>query len=189
MKKHVPQWANGNQLNELLLELEECQSKMDEATTKAVTALMHVSMHKSTTRSGESVSLAAARQMSKVAEYVAAQSAKGGDEEGRAGKRKKGEKGGATADGNRKGDALATPVKKRKGAQAETPRTQPGVKKYPDEVGAIGPNGLARMKGGNPAGGPCRDLAKGKCAYATCSFSHANVSESRCPLYCCALVV
>jgi len=175
LRKHVPQWANGNQLNELLLELEECQSKMDEATTKAVTTLMHVSMHKSTTRSGESVSLAAARQMSKVAEYVAAQSAKGGDEEGRSGKRKKSDKGGATADGKRKGDALSTPEKKRKGAQADTPRTlQSGSKKYPDEVGAKGPNGLERMKGGNPAGDPCRDLAKGKCAYATCSFSHAK---------------
>ena len=175
LRKHVPQWANGNQLNELLLELEECQSKMDEATTKAVTTLMHVSMHKSTTRSGESVSLAAARQMSKVAEYVAAQSAKGGDEEGRSAKRRKSDKGGATADGKRKGDALSTPEKKRKGAQADTPRTlQSGSKKYPDEVGAKGPNGLERMKGGNPAGDPCRDLAKGKCAYASCSFSHAK---------------
>ena len=113
--------------------------------------------------------------MSKVAEYVAAQSAKGGDEEGRSGKRKRSDKGGATADGKRKGDALSTPEKKRKGAQADTPRTLPGgSKKYPDEVGAKGPNGLERMKGGNPAGDPCRDLAKGKCAYASCSFSHAK---------------
>ena len=37
-----------------------------------------------------------------------------------------------------------------------------------------GPNGLLRMAGGNPAGAKCRLFEKGRCNYATCSFSHAK---------------
>lgn len=36
----------------------------------------------------------------------------------------------------------------------------------------MGPNGLERMKGGNPAGEPCKDFIKGRCPRAMCSFSH-----------------
>ena len=36
----------------------------------------------------------------------------------------------------------------------------------------LGTNGLVRMKGGNPAGAPCRDFKKNKCSRSTCSFSH-----------------
>ena len=45
--------------------------------------------------------------------------------------------------------------------------------KYPDELGAEGPNGLPRMKGGNPAGEPCEKHANGKCTFKFCSYSHA----------------
>ena len=45
--------------------------------------------------------------------------------------------------------------------------------KFPDTEGALGPNGLARMAGGNPAGGPCTRFAKdGKCSFKFCSYSH-----------------
>jgi hypothetical protein len=38
----------------------------------------------------------------------------------------------------------------------------------------LGPNGLEKMKGGNPAGEPCKDFAKGRCPRPKCSFAHAK---------------
>ena len=42
----------------------------------------------------------------------------------------------------------------------------------------LGPNGLARLKGGNPAGELCRNFAKGRCPRDKCSFSHAKPAAS-----------
>jgi hypothetical protein len=41
-----------------------------------------------------------------------------------------------------------------------------------DDEPPRGPNGLVRMKGGNPEGAPCKDFVKGKCPRSLCSFSH-----------------
>ena len=44
--------------------------------------------------------------------------------------------------------------------------------RYPDKEGAIGPNGLKRLYGGNPDGTPCLKHKKGECPFKTCSYSH-----------------
>ena len=45
--------------------------------------------------------------------------------------------------------------------------------RWPDVVGAEGPNKLRRMVGGNPKGEKCSKLTEtGKCPFKTCSYSH-----------------
>ena len=43
----------------------------------------------------------------------------------------------------------------------------------------MGPNGLERKEGGNDAGAPCIDLAKGKCPRKKCSFKHAKANAAK----------
>ena len=66
-------WLNGNQLIDLLAELEEVSDRLSNAEMAGVTAVMHDSLHKSTLRGQESASLAMSRQICKVTEYVAQQ--------------------------------------------------------------------------------------------------------------------
>ena len=47
-----------------------------------------------------------------------------------------------------------------------------------DQPKKLGPNGLVRMKGGNPEGAPCKDFAKGKCPRTFCCWSHATTTTS-----------
>jgi hypothetical protein len=66
-------------------------------------------------------------------------------------------------------------------AQAAVKRAVPdessdGESSDDDEVG---PNGLVRMKGGNPAGSRCRDHAKGACPRKMCSFSHKKAKKKK----------
>lgn len=61
-------------------------------------------------------------------------------------------------------------------ASAVAADAQSRKRKSDDDGGGpqLGTNGLVRMKGGNPAGAPCRDFKKGKCSRSTCSFSHVG---------------
>ena len=50
-----------------------------------------------------------------------------------------------------------------------------------EETPKMGPNGLARLKGGNPNGVPCRDFIKGRCPRPTCSFAHVKPAAAAVP--------
>ena len=65
-------------------------------------------------------------------------------------------------------------AKKQKGAKAKSPEAERKATgaKYPDEEGALGPNGLSRKKGGNSSGSACKGHAEGSCRFTFCSFSH-----------------
>ncbi|KAL1511769.1 hypothetical protein AB1Y20_005055 [Prymnesium parvum] len=173
-KKHGAQWAHGDLLEELLSELGEAADKIPETEMASVVAVMHESLFKSTSRGNESVSLAASQQICKVVDYVsqaklasahamAAANAVHGRGGGGAPKSPAGSK------KTKRGSASSTPDKaQRKAGKAE--RATPT--KWPDEEGALGPNGLPRKKGGNPAGASCERRAKGACQFKTCSYSH-----------------
>ncbi|KAL1525240.1 hypothetical protein AB1Y20_020107 [Prymnesium parvum] len=70
-KKFAPQWADGDILEELLLELAEAADRLPDSEMETVVSVMHESLFKATSRGNESVSLAASRQMCKVVDYVA----------------------------------------------------------------------------------------------------------------------
>ena len=56
----------------------------------------------------------------------------------------------------------------------------PAKKPKPGEGDPLhGPNGLERKEGGNDAGAPCIDLAKGKCPRKKCSFKHAKANAAK----------
>ena len=114
------------------------------------------------------MSLAMNRLVSKIPEYVA--SARG-QAKVAGGKGQKGQ--------------LTKPIKtKRK--EPESGLTGPAQKKsktgkgsgkpeggWPDEDGALGPNGLKRIAGGNPdAKQECRRHSAGGCPYKFCSYKH-----------------
>lgn len=70
-KKFATQWADGDILEDLMLELMEAGDRLPEAEMETVIGVMHESLFKSTSRGNESVSLAASRQMCKVVDYAA----------------------------------------------------------------------------------------------------------------------
>ena len=80
------------------------------------------------------------------------------------------------------GRAVSDAVRIISAAAAASANTSLKRKADDDEEGAkkesIGPNGLVRMKGGNPEGEPCRDFAKGKCPRQKCSWSHVKPASS-----------
>mmetsp|Transcript_34671 Transcript_34671/g.86212 ORF Transcript_34671/g.86212 Transcript_34671/m.86212 type:complete len:305 (+) Transcript_34671:451-1365(+) len=172
-KKFPPQWADGDILEELLLELAEAADRLPNSEMETVVSVMHESLFKATARGNESVSLAASRQMCKVVDYVAqskmaaaaAASAAHGAGPGTSGKSP------ARAGGSKKRGSPA-PSADKAGSKPK-PAKQAKTSKWADEEGALGPNGLARKKGGNPAGASCERLAKGECPFKTCSYSHA----------------
>ena len=45
--------------------------------------------------------------------------------------------------------------------------------RHEDKVGEESPNGLPRLVGGNLRGQPCKDHARGRCRFDSCSYSHA----------------
>ena len=164
-KHYGKQWLKLETVFELLDELEEVRDRTVDATMGGVTAIMHLSLFKGTSRGNETASLAVSRQMCKVTEHVAtaAGAAKAPAEPAQSGKKRK-----------RGGTAPAAAEKAAKPRAAEKERPE-GGKKYEDKEGAKGPNELPRKKGGNPAGGPCKYVAAGKpCPFRTCSFSHAT---------------
>jgi hypothetical protein len=129
------------------------------------TQVMYQLLHKATSTGQMSGSLSSIGQIAKMPEYLEAQRSalELGSPRGR-----KRERGGD--------DEAATPVKKKK-KKVKAPA--PAVKKasetrsrYEDVAGALGPNSLPRMKGGNPAGEACKDHASGHCKFKTCPYSH-----------------
>lgn len=162
------QWMKLETVFELLDELEEVRDRTVDATMGGVTAIMHLSLFKGTTRGNETGSLAVSRQMCKVTEHVAtaAGAAKPPGETTPTAQTGRKRKRGGTA--SKAAETAARP------RTAEKPRPEAG-KKYEDKEGAKGPNELPRKKGGNPAGGPCKYIVEGKtCPFKTCSFSHAG---------------
>lgn len=154
-------WFHGEMAEDLIKEVAELRDELTDAVMMKGLQLMHTMMHKATKRGMESPSLVASRMIGQVpqllkgeGEPTAAGTKRARDEAGR-GARGKGAKG-------KKGEE----PKKRKGDAAR------GSERYPDEAGAIGPNGLPRRVGGNKEGGPCARFAKGNCPFKTCSYSH-----------------
>ena len=163
--KFGTQWLNADKAVELLQELDEVRDHITDPEMMAAGAVMVETMHKATLRAKETASLAVARQISKVPEYVAqARGAKGG---GGGAEREKTPRGGARRKRKRaEVEAEAAP------AAPTPPGSGKGGGRFPDEDGAKGPNGLPRMKGGNPAGSKCK--LHPKCTFKFCSFSHAK---------------
>ena len=114
------------------------------------------------------MSLAMNRLVSKIPEYVA--SARGQAK--------------AAGEKIKKGQPLKPTKTKRKESEPELGGPSPKKSKtgkgagkpeggWPDEEGALGPNGLKRMAGGNPQSKQeCRRHSAGGCPYKFCSYKH-----------------
>ena len=178
VKKHGPQWAHAKVLEGLVKEVEELRERLTPDELTFVVEVMDESLCRSTRTACETATAAARGQIAKVGEHVAA--ARGGlkdrgkGDAGRVRDRKRGtpEKGGKERKGGGGMPKVAKP------ATAAVPRDEKGWKggavvTFKDEEGQLGPNGLPRKKGGNPAGSKCSRLASlGTCPFATCSYSH-----------------
>ena len=133
-----------------------------------ITEVMYQLLHKATSTGQISGALSMVGQIAKMPEYLEAQRSAAD-----AGAAKRGR------DRKRSSEPPATPVKKKKKVAA--PATPPSKKdkkggRFPDTEGAEGPNSLPRMKGGNPAGSPCKDLADdGKSALSR--RAHSRISR------------
>lgn len=158
-----PQWASMEKAVALLEEVRELAEALPNGRMKLIVDLMHKQLGKASMMGNSTPSLEMAQMASRAPEYAAlrleaepasTQSARQG--------RKRGGDGGAGGSGDAR-----TPEKLPKKA---TPKS--GVK-WPDEDGAIGPNSLPRMKGGNPAGDRCKACDRpGGCPFKFCSFAH-----------------
>ena len=170
LEGHGIQWCHAEQVIAVLKEMEEVRDQLTNAQVGGVCRVMIKSLHKATLRGKETLSLALSKAIAKMPEFIALHTGRAppgtGDEASEdpdklGGKKRK--RGGAKkkkAEQAKKAAELA-----KKGGQLGA--------RFKDAAGEEGPNGLPRMKGGNPAGGPCKAFAeKGKCPYATCSFSH-----------------
>ena len=114
------------------------------------------------------MSLAMNRLVSKIPEYVASA------------------RGQAKAAGDKPLKGQPTRKEKKKRKEPESDLGSPSPKKlktgkgagkpeggWPDEEGALGPNGLKRMTGGNPQSKQeCRRHSAGGCPYKFCSYKH-----------------
>ena len=159
---HADQWLSGLQIVDLLQELEAVRDRLSDQELGGVTRAMHEQLHKSSSVGGVSGSFAVHGQISDLTKYVNTQlqiaSANGGKGSPRTGRKE------------RKRERGASPGTLKLAGEEETEK-----KTYKDEEGALGPNNLPRMKGGNPKGAYCGKLKKsGKCTYEYCSFSHVK---------------
>ena len=114
------------------------------------------------------MSLAMNRLVSKIPEYVASA------------------RGQAKAAGGKTQKGQPTKKEKSKRKELESGLVEPAPKKlkggkgsgkpeggWPDEEGALGPNGLKRVAGGNPQSKQeCRRHSAGGCPYKFCSYKH-----------------
>ena len=179
--------AHAERLLELIDELEEVSTAVSNDEMTAVVEVMCKSLYKATSRGNVSISLAAQQQVCKIPEYVMAatatrRSSSGGGAAatpsggGKAkvdapkaaakspGKRPAGGAGGGSGGGASSGSSGGGSAGGAKAAK---------VNKWPDVAGEKGPNGLARIVGGNPAGEPCSCHSKpGGCPFTTCSYCH-----------------
>ena len=174
--KFGTQWCSGDDAEDFLKEIEEVRDVLSEAVMRNVIELLMKTLFKSTSRGAESPSLGFVRLISELPKIVASEQAAARASAGRSG-------GGS---GNAPGPAPKA-AKAKKGAKRDAPPATPekppkAPKKeekkargpYADKAGELGPNGLPRMVGGNPAGAPCSYCTKGEaCPFTTCSYSHA----------------
>ena len=163
--KYKPQWANINVVEDLISELDEEREQVTEAQMLGVVNTIYTSLYKSTARGNSTLSLACELLLAgKVSEFVAAQKAAGKPHKTPTQTQAK------AGDKRDKGGKATTPTKTAKA----TPKKTTDKPKFEDKADAEKtPNGLPRMKGGNPDGKPCNDFfQRGKCPYGTCSFSH-----------------
>ena len=180
VKKYGAQWAHAKVLEGLVKEVEELRERLTPAELTFVVEVMDESLCRATRTACSTATAAARDQISKVGEHVAAARGglNGGDVKGGKEGRVRGQarKRGAPEKGEETKGAKAPRVAKP--ATAAVPRNEKGwqgggVVTFKDAEGELGPNGLPRKKGGNPAGGKCTRLASGgACPFATCSFSH-----------------
>ena len=178
VKKYGVQWFSMDVAVELLNEVSEYADALEDGRLRRVLALVLVSLHKATQRGGESASLAMARMVGQIPTLIETARAGSGNPSAEPGTKKtKAEKKAAAAAAAAAAvvPAKTTPVvvpTPRAGSKRRAP-TDTGMTRFVDKAGEAGPNGLARMVGGNPSGGPCREFARsGKCGFGTCSFSH-----------------
>ena len=163
----APQWISGLVVIDLLKDLEEVRDRTApgdrERVMARVTQVMYDSLHRASQRGKQSISLALSHQISKVSEHVdRTHKPDKLDLEDERLPRK-------TRDGPRK----RAPKRERGGDRSRRDETAESGRKYPDEVGAEGPNGLARKKGGNPSGEVCKHFnSKAGCTFKTCSYEH-----------------
>jgi hypothetical protein len=171
------QWLSHRAVQAFRGELEEAREKMPVREHDALCEAMYLSLYKASSEGGMTGSLTLRDQVTQVSNHASmfallrtAELTVSGS-----GKSKKRGRGG--------GDGASGPEKKksRGNAQAGGQRgrqTTPARGRFADEDGALGPNGLARMRGGNPAGAACSRHANGRCAFQFCSFSHAGAAGS-----------
>jgi hypothetical protein len=179
-KTVLAQWGQGEHVQDLLSEVAEVESKLADADLKRVCKLIQMSLHKCTTsRGGQTLSLAARSQCGTVAEMCIRAEADDKTRGGRSarnggGREKPPKKKGGGGKGGRD-------VRRRLDTTPEKPTTESvtRVTEWPDEDGAKGPNGLPRKKGGNTEGGACKRLrTEGECPFEFCSFSHKKKKET-----------
>ena len=170
-------WAHGDVINDMLEELDEISTRITDAEMGRICNVMCETLFKATQRGNEDFSLAASRQISKVPEYFAAQVGRSAGLQANSAPKPKNQP--AAASPKKQKTAPATPKGGGGGSSGGSSSGSPGSNKrkekatYVDAVGEKGPNGLPRMVGGNPAGGPCNHLKdKGACPFNTCSYCH-----------------
>jgi len=169
----VSQWANAERCRDMFDEFDEIADALSDEQQMEVCNMLHVLLFKSSSISNETPSLAFTKASTKVHEYAGV-----GQPSKRARAREARLANQRTATGRKKKRVKTTgsPSPKRARAEEEEPPTPPTVEghRWPDKVGAKGPNGLPRKVGGNKDGRKCRHLQEGReCPFTSCSFSHA----------------
>jgi len=162
--KAKPQWASYDRLEYLMLEMRDHDEKLTTAEMWELCELVHKSLYKATA-SGSTVSLAAVQLTAEALKLVAAVAGRTPSKPGTPGGPKS----------RKRKPKSETPPKvkeKEKGKEREKGKGKQRRLEYPDEEGALGPNGLPRMRGGNPKGDKCGRLPT--CPFTFCSFSHKD---------------
>ena len=145
-------WLKPEYVEDLIKSLDQHGAKLSDEQMCSVGELIHETMHVATMYGKETASLAMTHQVSKVVEYVAARMTgvvKDVRPRGDRVERKRGKRG---AERKTETDAKK---KARLAAERKAP-AEKGKGDFKDVDGALGPNGLPRMKGGNPAGDSCK---------------------------------
>jgi len=176
------QWANANVAIDLLAQIEEKRDVLTNAEIGLVCATLSTALYKSTSLGGETLSLAMAQAISTVPQVIQNAQAVAARTQTKQPKLNKPPEGELT-DKQKKKKKEEEKKRQRQldlaqagSPPAKEPKTgegKPGVAGWADEEGAIGPNRLPRMVGGNPEGDLCKYIQAGRtCRFKTCSFSH-----------------
>ena len=171
------QWASSMQFGELLAEVDEYNDLLTAKQMMVMCKLIYKMMFAMTSRGGMSASLAASQLIGKVCDYASRHQADDGqlDDGRRTGGRVRTKKGKpAVKPPISKGNRAAKVARKAavSAAEAETGGDDGYKGEWEDKAGVLGPSGMARKKGGNPAAPVCNRFKAGRCSFNTCSFSH-----------------